>query len=40
MKSLIDQNDWKEIDFSAHQKVWEIFELNNYLITLNILILI
>ena len=29
IRPLINQYDWKEIDFPAQQKIWEKFELNN-----------
>ena len=34
---FINQYDWKEIDFSSHQKYWKNFELNNKIIAFNIL---
>ena len=37
IKSLIEQYDWKEIDFPSHKKDWKKFELNNKSIALNVL---
>ena len=34
---IIDQYNWKEIDFPSKQKDWKNFELNNKTIALNIL---
>ena len=34
---FFDQYNWKEIDFSSHQKDWKKFELNDRSTTLNIL---
>ena len=37
IKPFIDQYNWKEIDFSSHEKNWEKFELNNKSIAVNVL---
>ena len=37
IKPFIDQYDWKEIDFPAEESNWKKFELNNEIISLNIL---
>ena len=37
IKPFIDQYDWKEIDFPAEESDWKKFELNNEIISLNIL---
>ena len=37
IKPLIDQYNWKEIDFTSHRKDWKKFESNNKSIALNIL---
>ena len=37
IKPLIDQYNWKEIDFPSHSKDWKKFESNNKSIALNIL---
>ena len=37
IKPLIDQYNWKDIDFSSHNKDWKKFESNNKSIALNIL---
>ena len=37
IKSIINQYDWKEIDFPSHKNDWKRFELNNKSIALNIL---
>ena len=36
IKPFIDQYNWKEINFSSHQKGWKNFESNNKSIALNI----
>ena len=37
IKPVINQYNWKEIDFPSHKKDWKKFELNNKSIALNIL---
>ena len=37
IKPIINQYDWKEIDFPSHKNDWKRFELNNKSIALNIL---
>ena len=37
LKPFINRYDWKEIDFTSHEKVWKKFESNNKTIALNIL---
>ena len=37
MKSLIDQYNWKEIDFPSNKKDWTKVELNHKSVALNIL---
>ena len=37
IKPVIDQYNWKEIDFPSHRMDWEKFESNNKSIALNIL---
>ena len=37
LKTFINRYDWKEIDFTSHEKVWKKFESNNKTIALNIL---
>ena len=37
VKPFIDQQNWKEKDFSSQNKGWNNFELNNKSITLNVL---
>ena len=37
IKPFIDQCNWKEINFSSHQKDWKKFELNNKSIPFNVL---
>ena len=39
LKPFINRYDWKEIDFTSHEKVWKKFESNNKTIALNILFL-
>ena len=36
IKHVIDQHNWKEIDFPSHSKDWKTFESNNKSIALNI----
>ena len=37
LKPFINRYDWKEIDFTSHEKVWKKFESSNKTIALNIL---
>ena len=37
LKPFINKCDWKGIDFRSHLKDWEVFELNNKSISINIL---
>ena len=37
IKTFLDQHDWNGIDFPSHKKDWNMFELNNKTITLNVL---
>ena len=37
LKPFINRYDWKEIDFTSHEKVWKKFESNNKTTALNIL---
>ena len=37
IEPVIDQYNWKEIDFQSHSKDWKKFEQNNNRIALNIL---